>query len=1293
MGRSRPRYNEKARMSSHSSKNAKPHPNARDGGKAALVKKWKTEAGVKDRDLRKELLDEVLESQFEEFHGIKRKDSTLETDLDENEDGYNSNEYTSDMDNDEVLKTQEEIDEENKLRKLKLLNQLPEAPEGKVSSKKRKRLEKYVEKQLKKQDKERVLENLAKHRIDSDIFMSSRNLGRTKQTAKEKVKMAFLEEKQGIPRSDDSINLVLDRQENKLDEHKEDSTSEKASEVKNVDIPSPVVKIVVRKRADRKDQEENNSKDINQISMWKSDAIDGEKIQSAALSEAQLLAKEIIEMEDLERKKRIPKVINKVIVPGTPAIHIPVFRSPELQVSRMSLPVVMEELPIMEAIMANDVIILSGETGSGKTTQVPQFLYEAGFGFKDNPKFPGMIGITQPRRVAAISMAQRVADEMGLLDGQVSYQVRYDKGQTFDGTKIKFMTDGILLRELTAAAEASISSDDITDNNDSQKSHLLLLKYSCIIVDEAHERTIGTDTLIGWLTRVVRLRNSGRIKGVKPLKLIIMSATLRVDDFTENKTLFPKQNVPVVKVDGRCHKVVIHYNRITPEEDYLTEAYKKICKIHERLPHGGALVFVTGRQEVTSLVSKLRKQYPSKISYENFKLNKDEEGLEEKENKKRKISNKNCKDEMFKDILGLNEMEIAEMDETEVIADNNDELSDQHDDFDDVLEEENLFNDEEENVEILNNGAKDEDDFDVSQFKSSNMASTTRSDEPLWVLPLYSLLSHEEQLKVFQPPPAGHRLVVVATNVAEASITIPNIKYVVDTGKVKERSYNPFTNSQTFQINWTSKAGADQRAGRAGRTTMGHCYRLYSSAVFHDIFPKYAVPEILRVPLESVVLQMKAMGINQVIGFPFPTPPDSSSLRTSEQLLVYLGALTESSDSNKRLITPIGKLMTRFAISPRYSKIILSAAKLNNHLIIEYVILISAIASVGEIFMTDPDLIKDSKVKQKKTLEQEGDENEVDYKTRDEEAREKMLLKERRKKYHSVMAQFTPSSMVESDHLIALEALRCYINASTKKNFDAKEFCDSHFLRPKAISEVLKLRYQLINTCKLTLISSEAKKELNITGNVVDKLSLNTNSIIPEPNSETRTTIRRLILEGFVDNIAKLNEPETLKLAKIAQSIGSGVQPAVYETLDSNVNERFLLGNQSSVRNVSPHIKWIIYSEIAGKERKIAVDGKTVIDYRKKNNVRGQTETYYLKTITIIDPKWISDSLPKSLCRFGTVLDQPVPKWDEKLKYVVGYRVPTLGPKAWCLPAIKCQVEDKYLSIKERIELKKRNLI
>ena len=403
-----------------------------------------------------------------------------------------------------------------------------------------------------------------------------------------------------------------------------------------------------------------------------------------------------VEVSDSEEEVIVPTQTQ--LDPKRQAYHVPVNRTEEMQLARLALPVVGEEQQIMETIMANPVTILCGETGSGKTTQVPQFLYEAGFGDKKHPLYPGMIGVTQPRRVAAVSMASRVADEMNLHAGEVSYQIRYDRSKTGANTRIKFMTDGILLKELGSGVEDDKAND------------LLLNQYSCIIIDEAHERTIGTDILIGWLTRIVQLRNSGKVKGVGPLKLIIMSATLRVEDFTENKTLFPVAP-PVIKVDGRQHKVVIHYNKVTPEMDYLTEIHKKVCKIHMKLPRGGVLVFVTGQQEVQILCRKLEHTFASSNNMDNVK-----DAVEDSRS-------------FFDGEADVDDGQGATI----------------GDDYDD-LDASDGSDDEEEQVQVLQ-GTVDDELLPLEEKEERDTKT------PVHVLPLYSLLSTQDQMKVFAPCP------------------------------------------------------------------------------------------------------------------------------------------------------------------------------------------------------------------------------------------------------------------------------------------------------------------------------------------------------------------------------------------------------------------------------------------------------------------------------------------------------------------------------------------------------------
>ena len=243
-------------------------------------------------------------------------------------------------------------------------------------------------------------------------------------------------------------------------------------------------------------------------------------------------------------------------------------------------------------------------------------------------------------------------------------------------------------------------------------------------------------------------------------------------------------------------------------------------------------------------------------------------------------------------------------------------------------------------------------------FSGHNWTSTNPL-VPMHILPLYSLLPNEQQMKVFQPAPLGTRMVIIATNVAETSLTIPGIRYVVDSGRSKERQYDPISGVQTFQVSWISKASASQRAGRAGRTGPGHCYRLYSSALFEDHFVKFAQPEIMRMPIEGVVLQMKSMNIDNVVNFPFPTPPDRHALKKAEDLLTSLGALAppvmgrlvngvQQQGSVGGSITDLGRSMAGYPVSPRFAKMLAIGGQ---HGCLPYIVAIVAGLSVGDPFV------------------------------------------------------------------------------------------------------------------------------------------------------------------------------------------------------------------------------------------------------------------------------------------------------------------------------------------------------
>lgn len=309
---------------------------------------------------------------------------------------------------------------------------------------------------------------------------------------------------------------------------------------------------------------------------------------------------------------------------------------------------------------------------------------------------------------------------------------------------------------------------------------ILLSNYSIVICDEAHERTIYSDILIGLISRIVKLRE----KRGEFFRLIIMSATLRIGDFTENQKLF-KIPPPIVNIQTRQFPIQIHFSKTTPD-DYLKEAYKKVCKIHQdQSLNGGILVFVSGRKEVNYMVNKLKQTFPFTNHKQVTNLDKKSTDKSTKEDKMTTVDNSAVK-------------------------------------LEDLIPEINLDNlTTKPNNKSFNEELSDLSDSDLSDNDDEFEIEKSTSAQPLYCLPLYSMLPEKEQIKVFEPPPENSRLCVVATNVAETSLTIPNIKYVVDTGKLKNKFYDKTTGIYTHVIEWCAKSSANQRAGRSGRNGPG----------------------------------------------------------------------------------------------------------------------------------------------------------------------------------------------------------------------------------------------------------------------------------------------------------------------------------------------------------------------------------------------------------------------------------------------------------------------------------------
>ncbi|KAL2760870.1 hypothetical protein ACRALDRAFT_1090763 [Sodiomyces alcalophilus JCM 7366] len=684
------------------------------------------------------------------------------------------------------------------------------------------------------------------------------------------------------------------------------------------------------------------------------------------------------------------------------AFSVSVTRTPEIQEARLKLPVVAEEQRIMEAVHNNDIVVVCGSTGSGKTTQVPQFLFEAGYGSPGSPT-PGMIGVTQPRRVAAVSMSKRVADELGEHAKRVAYQIRFE-GTTSPETAIKFMTDGVLLREM---------AHDFS-----------LKKYSAIIIDEAHERSVNTDILIGMLSRINNIRKGDESggSGLKPLKIIIMSATLRVEDMTQNAMLFSNPP-PVVEVEGRQHPVTIHFSRRT-RPDYVEEAFRKISRGHRKLPPGGILVFLTGQNEITQLSKKLKAAFG---------------GLPTANGPKVQISASEAP-------MEAEDIEFGEVDDVDQ-AEWDDELLDEEDEE----EEENEFKieDEEEGTGPLK----------------------------MQVLPLYSLLPTREQMRVFEEPPEGTRQVILATNVAETSLTIPGIRYVFDCGRSKERQYDQVSGVQTYQIGWISKASANQRAGRAGRTGPGHCYRLYSSAVYERDLPQFSEPEILRMPIDGVVLQLKAMNLSNVVNFPFPTPPDRPNLRKAEKLLTYLSAISAEGQ-----VTRIGSTMSIFPLSPRFARILLIG---HQHDCLPYTIALVAGLSAADVFIPENQAIPAA------AASSEEFRTTADVIAEDRQANI-------RRAFNAAHRNFCHLDD-KSDAIKLLQVVGEFAHEPTEA------WCESHFVRFKVLKEIQQLRRQIHELLKANVPAFKALQ-------FQDKLD--------RPTDKQVAYLKQMAAAGFIDQVA-----------------------------------------------------------------------------------------------------------------------------------------------------------------------------
>ncbi|KAJ3521662.1 hypothetical protein NM688_g8987 [Phlebia brevispora] len=685
---------------------------------------------------------------------------------------------------------------------------------------------------------------------------------------------------------------------------------------------------------------------------------------------------------------------------------------------------------------------------------------------------------------------------------------------------------------------------------------------------------MNTDILIGVLSRVIKLREEMWVQdkdNVKPLRLVIMSATLRVSDFAENTTLFPKPP-PIINVPGRSHPVTVHFSRRT-SSDYVTDTIRKASKIHARLPPGGILIFLTGQNEISGVCRKLEARYGAKALAERKKrrgvLPVRANVAAEESGQKVTVAPAQADVEAEDVDLGAEEELALDVDDNTAEAIQDDEALDSDEDMND----ENLGIDKEE------------------------------SEVPMHVVPLYALLPSEKQMKVFEPPPEGSRLVVVSTNVAETSLTIPGIRYVVDCGRAKERRYDVANGVQAFQVSWISKASAAQRAGRAGRTGPGHCYRLYSSALFESYFEQFSQPEILRMPIEGVVLQMKSMHIDAVVNFPFPTPPDRFSLKKAEDVLKHLGALTSEKSPTDlgSKITEIGRAMSLFPLSPRFSRMLVSGRQ---HGCLPYIIAIVSALSVG-----DPFLREEALAAAEDESDEESESDELAHLT-SEAVRAKEARRLRRKAFFQSQETHASLGNHASDVFRMLSVVGAYEYAG-----GGHQFCAEHFVRPKAMEEIHKLRAQISSIVQTNFSDASAGFEANL---------------LP-PNALQLKVLRQLLTAGFIDQIAVRKDKVSKEAATGRQFTTSRGVPYRALGVDDDVYI-----HPSSVLAGQPPPDFVVYLEVV------------------------RTSKVWLKGVTVVNAAWLS-SLGKSMCTYS----KPIKTADGKLLVI-----PHFGPGGWELPPV-----------------------
>ncbi|TVY83431.1 putative ATP-dependent RNA helicase prh1 [Lachnellula suecica] len=694
-----------------------------------------------------------------------------------------------------------------------------------------------------------------------------------------------------------------------------------------------------------------------------------------------------------------------------------------LEKTRMTLPIWSQKANIRWSLRLHDVMLLNGETGSGKSTQVPQFLYteewcktervtiEKEDGKKQEINVGGVIAITQPRRIAAITLAQRVAREMGSplrqgqerhIEGKVGYSVRFDT-LVPKGTRIKFVTEGTLLQEMLHDP--------------------YLTKYSAVIVDEIHERSVDVDLVAGFLRQIVLGDKKGR--GGIPLKVVLMSATVELGGI---EAFFAKKDWDPTYEPGSNYGNVLAPH-IPDNERSLNELKKQEKAAPKKNAAGNTK---NDKKDIVKNEKENRKGASGKINGEKHS------GKKDKDDSRRSSRDSNYsewsgisdsianEERPKKAIPGVPEGDISPSGVgTEYVRGRQHPVVVKYEDRkpSDLLESVgsaimNIHRREAFPGDILA-FVTGQDDIETLQrllAKEANRPDNSKDAPRMKVLPLYGSLSAEAQQAAFEPVREKFtRKIVLATNIAETSVTVSGVRYVVDCGMVKVKRYRTGLGMDSLLPTAISKVSAEQRLGRAAREAKGHCWRIYTKEQYEN-FGEDDIPEILRSSALEALLKMKARGVQNPFEFPLMDTPDDENMKKALEQLVSMGAL--DGDQN---LTEVGAKMARFPLPAQYGRVIIAAAEPEADCLVEVIDILSLLTTESEIFINP----------------KSEDDNELFESSRSDVTRR------------------------EGDLLTLLTTMQRY----NSENADRKIWCEKRHINARAMRMAVNIRKQLHSLC------------------------------------------------------------------------------------------------------------------------------------------------------------------------------------------------------------------------------------